>query len=91
MIEEKPEIVKERIEILRPCLHFHGIQIKSEKAFRRFAELVNEIEEVVGIHSCTISLEEIFFCPNIPLEKILHDQPTPTEKLLGGLIQRLDV
>ena len=90
MSRKKPALVKEYMTILRPCLHFHGIQIKSEEAFRRFAAAVDEIEAVVGIHACTVSLEDIFVCPDIGID---NETPfpvnTPMEDLLVRIIRRL--
>ena len=68
-------------------MHFHGIQIKSEAIFRRFAAAVDTIEEICGIHSSLTSLEDIFVCPDIDLDAI-PDQ-TPMEKLLIGMIKTL--
>lgn len=87
MSRKRPEIEKEYMEILRPCLHFHGIQIKSIEAFGRFAAHVDAIEETVGIRACTISLEEIFVCPDIVWPDI--KEMTPMEKLLFKLIAQL--
>lgn len=78
---------KEYIEILRPCLHFQGIQIKSLEAFRTFANAVDTIEGTVGIHSVRISMEEIFVCPDIVFEEIV--ELTPMEKLLIELIETM--
>jgi hypothetical protein len=78
---------KEYIEILRPCLHFQGIQIKSPEAFRTFAAAVDVIEGTAGIHSCRISMEEIFVCPDIVFGEI--ESPTPMEKLLIELIESM--
>jgi hypothetical protein len=88
MSRKRPEIGKEYMEILRPCLHFHGIQIKSEDTFRRFAMHLENIEVLVGIHSVTISLEDIFVCPEINFSGI--EAPTAMEKLLIGLIESLE-
>lgn len=76
--------------VLRPCLHFHGIQIKSAEAFRRFAVSLAEIEEVVGIHSVTISLEDPFICPWIGIGSDKFHPETPMEELLVGLITALE-
>jgi len=78
---------KEYMEILRPCIHLHGIQIKSIGAFKKLAFHVEEIEGTVGIHSTTISLEDIFVCPDIVWEDLVC--MTPMEKLLLSLITEL--
>lgn len=88
-MSRKPKIQKEYMRVLRPCLHFHGIQIKSDEAFRKFAKAVDAIEETVGIHSCTISLEDIFVCPDIGIDEPDFPTETPMEELLVGLIRRL--
>lgn len=87
MSKKRPWRRKEYIEMLRPCMHFHGIQIKSLEAFRTFANAVDLIEGTVGIHSTRISLEEIFVCPDIVFDEIA-DQ-TPMEKLLIKLIEQM--
>lgn len=84
---KRAKVDKEYIRVLRPCLHFHGIQIKSEDCFRKFAAAVDEIEGLVGIHSSRVRMEEIFVCPDIDLDKI-PDQ-SPMEILLIGLIKQL--
>jgi hypothetical protein len=89
MSKKRPRIEKEYMTVLRPCLHFHGIQIKSEEAFRRFAKAVAEIEEVTGIHSVTISLEDPFICPWIEIEGDNFRPVTHMEKLLVKLISEL--
>ena len=75
--------------VLRPCLHFHGIQIKSDEHFRRFAKAVEEIEQIAGIHSTTISLEELFVCPDINIDSPEFQINTPTEALLVRMIRIL--
>ena len=85
---KKPEIRKQYMKVLRPCLHFHGIQIKSADCFRKFAAAVNEIETLVGIHSCNISMEEIFVCPDMRIEEL--ETSTPTELLLKNMICKMD-
>lgn len=92
METRKPEINIEHMEIVRPCLHFHGIQIKSLDVFRKFAHHLDAIEELVGIHSCTISLEDVFICPDINWTFITDDivPMSPMEKLLYGLIKELN-
>lgn len=77
------------MEILRPCLHFHGIQIKSDECFRRFAKAVEEIEQIAGIHECVISLEDIFVCPDIGIDQDWFAPQTATEDLLMKLIRSL--
>ena len=88
---KRPVIIKEYVEILRPCLHFHGIQFKSLEAFRKFAHHLDEIEETVGIHSVTISFEDIFVCPDINWTFLTDDvvAMSPMEKLLFGLLEEL--
>jgi hypothetical protein len=73
--------------IKRPELIFDGIQIKSEEIFRRFAAAVETIEQICGIHSTRITLKNVFFCPDIDRE---HCRQTPMERLLIGLIDKLD-
>jgi hypothetical protein len=87
MSKKRPIIRKEYMEVLRPCLHFHGIQIKSAACFREFADAVSQIEQLVGIHEVTISMEDIFVCPDIDLDDLIC--PSPMETLLIGLIKRL--
>lgn len=89
MTTKRPEIKKEMMTILRPCLHFHGIQIKSDECFRRFAKAVDEIEALTGICECTISLEDIFVCPEIGIDEDWFQPLTPMEDLLMKLIRRL--
>lgn len=89
MGKKRPWVEREFIQVLRPCLHFHGIQIKSEEAFRRFARALTEIEEVVGIHEVTISLEDPFICPWIGLEAEGFVTSTPMEELLVKLVSEL--
>lgn len=90
MSKKRPEIEKEYMTVLRPCLHFHGIQIKSEECFRKFAAAVSEIEQLVGIHEVTISMEDIFVCPDIEFEAMETDPYiSPTETLLIRLIKKL--
>jgi len=67
-------------------LVFEGIQIKSLKAFKKFAKSVETIEETVGVHCVEITLKDIFFCPWIDTRKC---QDTHTERLLLGLVERL--
>jgi hypothetical protein len=88
---KRPVIIKEYMEVLRPCLHFHGIQFKSLKAFKSFARHLGAIEETVGIHSVTISMEDIFVCPDIDWKCLFNekDSATPMEQLLYGLIVEL--
>lgn len=74
------------MNIKRPELSFSGIQIKSEECFHRFAAAVAEIEEQTGIHSVTITLKDIFFCPWIDIEKC---RETPMERLLIGLVNKM--
>lgn len=92
MSKKRPEIKKEYMEVLRPCLHFHGIQIKSDVVFARFAACVSEIEQLVGIHSVTISMEDIFVCPDIDFEAMKDGlaKLSPMETLLIDLIERMD-
>jgi hypothetical protein len=92
MGKKRPEIKKEYMEVLRPCLHFHGIQIKSEECFRKFAAAVYEIEALTGIHATTISLEDIFLCPDIDLDAFMYVEPpmTSMERLLIGIIKQMD-
>lgn len=89
--KKRPVIKKEYMEILRPCLHFHGIQFKSLEAFKSFAHHLDAIEETVGIHSVTISMEDIFVCPDINWTLLTDDivPMSPMEKLLYGLISEL--
>jgi hypothetical protein len=75
------------MRVTRPVLSFTGIQIKSEECFHRLARAVQEIEEQVGIHQVKIELKNIFFCPWIDTEKC---KETPMEKLLIGLIEKLE-
>lgn len=82
-------VPQEYMKVLRPCLHFHGIQIKSDEAFRRFAKAVAEIEEVCGIHSTTISLEDPFVCPDIGIDEDWFQPVTSMEQLLTKLIREL--
>lgn len=86
---KRPRITKEYTTILRPCLHFHGIQIKSDEAFRRFAKAVAEIEEICGIHEVTVSMEDPFICPWIGIDEDWFEGHTHMEKLLVDLIRRL--
>lgn len=83
---------KEYMKILRPCLHFHGIQIKSLDTFQAFARAVTAIEELTGIHETTISLEDIFVCPDINWTLLTDDviPMTPMEKLLHELIMSMN-
>jgi hypothetical protein len=74
------------MKIRRTLLSFVGIQIKSEEIFKEFAKSVDIIEEKCGIHSCTIRLKDIFFCPDIDVDQCKN---TPMERLLIGLIGRL--
>lgn len=87
---DKPQITKEYMTILRPCLHFHGIQIKSDECFRRFAKAVQEIEEIAGICETTISMEDIFVCPDIGIDEDWFQAHTATEQLLMNLIRKLE-
>jgi hypothetical protein len=80
--------VKEYMKILRPCFHFHGIQIKSEEVFRNFAYHLSEMEAIAGIHCCTISLEDIFVCPEIGIDNEDFVVNTPMESLLVDLIRK---
>jgi len=89
MVTKRPKVIKEYVEVLRSCLHFHGIQIKSDEAFRRFAKAVAEIEEICGIHEVTISLEDSFICPWIGIDEDWFTPVTHMEKLLVDLIRRL--
>lgn len=86
MSAKRPAIKKEYVEILRPCMHFHGIQIKSLGIFKKFAHHLDAIEEIAGIHSCCISLEDIFVCPDIDWNDLLVDDMTAMESLLYNLI-----
>lgn len=87
MSKKRPKIRKEYMTVLRPCLHFHGIQIKSDEAFRRFAKAVSEIEEVCGIHQVTVSMEDPFICPWIGIDEDWFTPVTRMEKLLVDLIR----
>jgi len=86
---DTPEIKKERMKVLRSCIHFHGIQIKSDKIFRDFAFHLDEIESIVGIHNVVISLEDIFVCPDIGIDNDDFVINTPMERLLVGLIRQM--
>lgn len=89
MSKKRPRIEKEYMTVLRPCIHFHGIQIKSAEAFRRFARAVAEIEEIAGIHSVTISMEDPFICPWIGIGSDDFRAETHMEKLLVKLVSQL--
>lgn len=75
------------MKIKRPHLYFEGIQIKSEECFHLFAEAVDQIESRCGIHSCRITLKNIFFCPDIDRDNCRN---TPTERLLISIVEQLD-
>ena len=75
------------MKIQRPELFFNGIQIKSEECFHAFAKAVQTIEEQCGIHETTITINNVFFCPWIDIEKCKR---TSMENLLIGLIKNTE-
>lgn len=70
---------------VQTSITFNGIQIKSEECFHRFANAVQEIEEIAGIHNVEIVLKDIFFCPWIDVERC---RGTHMERLLIGMVDK---
>lgn len=65
---------------------FKGIQIKSLKKAQIFCKALNTIEEECGIEEVEITLDSIFFCPWIDIDKL---NKTPMERLIRDLVKEL--
>lgn len=87
MSKNRPKIKKEYMKVLRPCIHMHGIQIKSIDAFQELSHALQLIEQTAGIHEVTISFEDIFICPDIEWGNV--EVHTPMEKLVLNLMLEL--
>jgi hypothetical protein len=70
----------------KPLIHIENCQIKSLEKAKKLAYALNIIEEECGIKVCEISLNNMFVCPWIDINK-LND--TPMERLLRDILSKL--
>lgn len=71
-------------------IHIENCQIKSLEKAQLLASLLDQLEKEFGIREVIISFKNNFICPDIDLT-ILSNSTDPMEKLIGGLMIKLDI
>ncbi len=69
---------------MRSEIIIKNMQIKSKEKLEQLAEALEKIEIECGIKEVKITLENIFFCPDVDIDIDAYD--TPMEKLLINII-----
>lgn len=71
---------------MRSEIILKNLQIKSLEKAKRVCYALNILEEETGIREVKITLEKVFVCPWIDLDKLNY---TKMEKLIKGIIYKL--
>lgn len=70
-------------------IHIKRCQVKSLEKAQILCRCLDVLEKEFGIHSVRIRFTDNFICPDIDLTQ-LSNSDDPMEKLIGGLMIRLD-
>ena len=70
-------------------IHIENCQVKSLEKAQLLCKLIDQMEKEFGIRSVRISFKNNFICPDIDLT-VLSNSTDPMEKLIGGLMIKLD-
>ena len=70
-------------------IHIENCQVKSLEKAELLCTLIDQLEKEFGIKQVEISFKNNFVCPDIDLT-ILSNSEIPMQKLIGGLMIKLD-
>lgn len=73
----------------RSIISIENCQVKSLAKAKLLCKALDILEKEVGMKEVLISFKNNFICPDIDLT-VLSNSKNPMEKLIGGLLIRLD-